>query len=82
MRHSKQYRDTAEDARTIVPTLIAAMGIWMIVLAGFVTTAHEYPLQTHTPAVHAVVKTDNEPLELAILREVSEVEPQRRRTNE
>jgi hypothetical protein len=76
MQLSKQYRDMAEDERTTAPALLAASGIWLIVLAGFVTTAFEYPVQSQPPGVQVVVNTDSEQLELAVLREVSEVEPQ------
>ncbi len=71
-----QHLDTAENARTIAPTLVGASGIWIIVLAGFFMTVHEDPAPFHTTDVGVIIAADNEPLELGVLREASEVEPQ------
>ena len=68
-----------DEARTMAPTAIAALGMWIVLLAGPIAAGYENSVQF--PAARAaVVSLDNEPLEIAVLRETSELEPQQHRS--
>ena len=71
------HRD-APDALTMAPAAIAASGLWFAMLAGPLTAAYDHRIRLSTPRVEAVVSLENEPFEIAVLREASELEPQRR----
>ena len=68
-----EHRDTP-DARTLVPAAIAAAGLWFAMLAGPITAAYDHSIQFSAPRVEAAVSLENEPFEIAVLREASEIE--------
>jgi hypothetical protein len=76
-RHIADEHGDTEDSRMMVPTAIAATGMWLVMLAGPLTSVFGEPAPIVAPRVEAVVSLNNEALEIATLRETGELEPER-----
>ena len=78
---SQRFDELQEDeARTMAPAVIASVGMWLALLGGPLT-GYENPVQF--PAARAaIVSLENEPLEIAVLRETSELEPEQQRRSD